>query len=378
MSGATQDSPAGDDRFSLNKRKALLALLLAVLLGGGALTALGQLAQLGRLERAARHADKLWLAACLFGQLLAYLGYILAYHDAARADGGPQFDYGTTAQIVVFGAGASVLGASVGGLAVDYWALRRTGTQPRVASRRVLGVGTIEWTVLSGYACTAALLVLVLGIHAPTAMAVGWLCAVPACIIGALWFTAGRRVGRFVNPQPRQCEPHQGPIARLRVAAANRVRTGLGDAIAGVLFVRHLISHPLRYPGGAVGYPIYWAGDMLTLYAAIRAFGGHPDVIAVILAYATSFVISALPLPAGGAGGIEATITLALHAIGIPFASALLAVLVYRLITFWLPIVPALALLPAIRRLHQRLPGVPRGRHDEDERPSFRPAQSSQ
>jgi uncharacterized membrane protein YbhN (UPF0104 family) len=85
-------------------------------------------------------------------------------------------------------------------------------------------------------------------------------------------------------------------------------------------------------------------------------------------------VISALPLPAGGAGGIEATITVSLHAIGIPLASAVLAVLVFRVITFWLPIVPALVLLPAIRRLHDKLPAVPHSERDRDERLSFRPA----
>ncbi|MGE5617353.1 MAG: lysylphosphatidylglycerol synthase transmembrane domain-containing protein [Candidatus Woesearchaeota archaeon] len=378
MSENRAERRSGDEEgISLDKRKALIAVAVAVLLAGGAMTGLGQLAQLGKLARAAQHAQKLWLVPCLFGQLLAYLGYILAYRDAARADGGPRFDYRTTAQIVVFGAGASVLGASVGGLAVDYWALRRTGTKPHVATRRVLGVGTIEWTVLSMYSCSAAALVLLLSIHAPVAMAVAWLCAVPACVLGALWFTSPGRVERFINPVERPHQPEHGRIRRLLITIENKLRKGIDDSIAGVIFVRHLLSHPLRYMGGTIGYPIYWAGDMLTLYAAVRGFGGDPNVIALILAYATSFVISALPLPAGGAGGIEATITLALHAIGIPLATAVLAVLVYRLITFWLPIIPALALLPRIRRLHEALPSVPHTRRDPDERISFRPARLS-
>jgi uncharacterized membrane protein YbhN (UPF0104 family) len=39
---------------------------------------------------------------------------------------------------------------------------------------------------------------------------------------------------------------------------------------------------------------------------------------------------------------------------GLHFAPALLAVIVYRLFNFWLPIVPALAMMPAIRDLRQR------------------------
>ena len=70
------------------------------------------------------------------------------------------------------------------------------------------------------------------------------------------------------------------------------------------------------------------------LYGALRCFGVHQPVIPMVLAYASSYVISALPLPAGGAGGIDAGIALALHAIGIALAPALLATFVYRLFTF--------------------------------------------
>jgi uncharacterized membrane protein YbhN (UPF0104 family) len=373
---APQPAPETGAGPSIDRRKALIALLAAVLLGGAALTGLGQIAHLGRLERAFHQAAKLWLIPCLAGQLLAYLGYILAYHDAASADGGPRFSYPTTARIVVFGTGASVLGASVGGLAVDYWALRRSGTKPHVAARRVLGVGTIEWTVLSAYAWSAALLVLILGYQAPLAMLLAWLIVVPVCISAALWFTSPRRAMHFVEPLKREPSPSRGRIGRLLVGIEFKLRQSLHDSVAGVIFVRHLLSHPLRYAGGAIGYPIYWAGDMLTLYAAIRLFGGHVNVISLVVAYATGFVVSALPLPAGGAGGIEATITVTLHAIGVPYASAILAVLTYRLITFWLPILPAIALLPSIRRLHEKLPSIPHTERDPDEKISFRPAGS--
>jgi uncharacterized membrane protein YbhN (UPF0104 family) len=362
---------------TLHARPALLAVGLAALLGGGALALLGQAAHIGRLQRAAQVADVRWLAPCLAGQLLAYLGYVLAYHDAARADGGPRFDYRTTAQIVVFGAGAAVLSASVAGLAVDYWALRRTGTAARVAARRVLAVGTIEWTVLSMYAWIAAALVLVTGARAPRGMAIAWLCAVPVAVAAGRWFTAPRRVRRFVDFRPAPPPAGRGRPARIAFAAEQRIRAGLADAIAGVVFVRHLLSHPRRYLGGTIGYPIYWAGDMLTLYAAIRGFGIAIPVVPLVLAYATSFVISALPLPAGGAGGVEAAITLAVHGIGVPLAEAVLAVLVYRLVTFWLPVLPAVLLLPRIRRLHATLPKVPHTPRDHDEGVSFRPSTSA-
>ncbi len=39
---------------------------------------------------------------------------------------------------------------------------------------------------------------------------------------------------------------------------------------------------------------------------------------------------------------------------GVRFTPALIGVLIYRLFNFWLPIVPALALMPAIRDLRER------------------------
>lgn len=359
--------------ISLDTRKTVLGLILAALLAGAAFTVLGQVTHFGRLQRAVSRADKAWVPAVVLGQLLAYLGYTLAYRDAARASGGPRFGFVTTARIVVFGAGAAVLGASVGGLAVDYWALRRTGTKRRVAARRVLAVGTLEWTVLSMYALTAAALVLVTGARAPLAMTAGWLILIPVCVAGAAWFSAPARVHRFIDLPRRPAQDRTGRAARAWRYTERKLRAGLANGIAGVVLVRHLISHPLRYWGAAVGYPIYWAGDMLTLYAAVHAFGIAANPASLTLAYATGIVISSLPLPAGGAGGVEATIALALVGTGIPLAPALLGVFVYRIVTFWLPILPALALIPSMRRLHDSLPSVAHTRRDRDERVSFRP-----
>jgi hypothetical protein len=85
-------------------------------------------------------------------------------------------------------------------------------------------------------------------------------------------------------------------------------------------------------------------------------------------------VISALPLPVGGAGGVEAAIAFALHGIGVPLAPALLSAFVYRIITFWLPVIPALMLLPSMRRLNDTLPATSRTRPDADEPFALRPS----
>ena len=65
--------------------------------------------------------------------------------------------------------------------------------------------------------------------------------------------------------------------------------------------------------------------------------------------------------PIGGkddweAGIVETLLPLSLSWLGIALAPALLAVFAYRLINLWLPIIPALAGLPSLRRLERGRP----------------------
>ena len=74
----------------------------------------------------------------------------------------------------------------------------------------------------------------------------------------------------------------------------------------------------------------------------------------LVLAYSGAYVFTRRALPAGGAGVVELALTVALVGMGVRFAPALVGVVVYRLFNFWLPIIPALALMPAIRDLRER------------------------
>ena len=136
-----------------------------------------------------------------------------------------------------------------------------------------------------------------------------------------------------------------------------RSRRAIADGIGGVVVVRHLVLSPRTHPSAILGFAVYWFGHLLTLYAALRAFTQSGIVLAaLVLAFATGYVATALPLPGGGSGGIEAALAFSLHAVGVPLAPALLAALVYRFFTFWLPLLPALLLLPSIKQLSDDLP----------------------
>lgn len=91
-----------------------------------------------------------------------------------------------------------------------------------------------------------------------------------------------------------------------------------------------------------IGAIVYWTFDIATLWACFHAFGSPPTVAVIVMAYFVGTLANSLPLP-GGLGGVEVGMVGAFLAFGTHASLAILAVLSYRLISFWLPTLPSAA-----------------------------------
>lgn len=287
----------------------------------------------------------LWLVVCFGGEVFAYAGYVLTVRDMARVDGGGELSLGRSAQAVVGGFGVFAATRGSGGFAVDYWSFRRSGAARREALTRVLGLGFLEYAVLSIAALVAsAMLFFGLDGHAGYAATLPSLIVLPAFAL-ALWATSPKRVGR---------------LSRARRGAVKHV---LADSVAGARYVREMLASPKEHGLGVLGNAAYWTGDILCLWAALQFVNSRITVAALVLAYSGGYVLTRRALPAGGAGLVEVAMTFALVGMGMHFVPALVGVIIYRLFNFWLPIVPALIYLPALRELRDRYrDGRPRTR----------------
>jgi undecaprenyl-diphosphatase len=92
------------------------------------------------------------------------------------------------------------------------------------------------------------------------------------------------------------------------------------------------------------------------LYLALLAVGlpAHLSLMAQVLlvSIAGEGVASAAPTP-GGLGATEAALVSGLLIYGIPTETAIAGVLIYRVASFWLPLVPGVFALQALRRRHR-------------------------
>jgi uncharacterized membrane protein YbhN (UPF0104 family) len=345
-----------EHRISIEPKKAIVGGVVALVLVVGAVAGIGQLADYRKMLDALEQAHRGWFVAGLLGEIGAYAGYVFAYRDVARAYGGPRFDYWTATRVVVMGFGAFIAGSSFGTLGVDYWALHRAGERAHEAARRVLALNILQWATLASLAALAGALALGgAGRDVPLGMALGWLVVVPLCAVAAMWFTNARRVDCFTALPHDRAPLHRDPRTWQRWLW-HVARAAFADAIGGVGLVRRLVAHPRLHWQALTGFLVFWAGDIFTMWAALRAFGAHVGVTPLVLAYTTAYVITSLPLPAGGSGGVEAGLAFTLTAVGVPLVPALLATLVYRVYTLWLPIGIAAAFLPQVPRLNEDLP----------------------
>ena len=92
--------------------------------------------------------------------------------------------------------------------------------------------------------------------------------------------------------------------------------------------------------------------DVAALQAAIFATGAgfHPSL--TVLAYVAAAVLAMIPLTPGGVGFVEAGLTGMLTLIGATGAQAVLATLLYRLFSYWLPMLSGAVAWALFKRRH--------------------------
>ncbi len=79
---------------------------------------------------------------------------------------------------------------------------------------------------------------------------------------------------------------------------------------------------------------------VITFYASLKAFGGSIAIATIAFVYLAGATLGqAAPTP-GGIGAVEAALIAGLTAAGISSGTALSGVLLYRIVTFWLPVLP--------------------------------------
>jgi uncharacterized protein (TIRG00374 family) len=232
------------------------------------------------------------------------------------------------------GAGSIVPASGAGGLALGAWILSEGGMPAERIARRSVAFFLIKSSV--NFIAVAVLgTVMALGLVGPDLSP--WLTAVPAAgavlAIAAVLVVPRLGVGA---PVPDDAGRTRKALREVRKALV----VGAGEAVQ---IVR---SRNLLVIAGSLGY---WAWDNAVLWATFHAFGVSLPITVILMGYLIGQLGGLLPLP-GGLGGIDGGLIGTLIVYGAPAAPTAAAVLVYRVILFWLPLAVGAVAFISLRR----------------------------
>ena len=320
------------DHHELDRRGVLVFVVTGGLLAAAAIAGIVWAAGWSDVLDDVRHATYSWLWLAALGAVASYAGYLLAYREVARADGGPVISVGRALAVVVTGFGIVV---PRGGFAIDTTELSRHGCGEEEARQRVANLAVLEYAVLAPATFVAAVVLLVRHTPAQSGLLPSWVVGVPVGTAIALLLVAFRR--------------HIGQRAG---GLRERLHRGLEAISATARMLRTVPAGPLA----AGGMALYWAGDIAVLWSCLAMFDGHPSIAVLVVGYATGYALTRRSLPLGGAGAVEALLPFALSWVSVHLAAAVLAVIVYRIFNVWLVVAPAAAGLRHLRRAGRPAP----------------------
>ena len=300
-----------------------------------------QLAGLDDTWKRIEDGRPVWTAAALLLTLGMFGGYVAMFRGVfGRA--ATRIGWKASYQITMAGLAASRLFAAggAGGLVLTAWALRRSGMRKRTVADK-----TIAFLVLTYLPYVFAVIVCGFGLH--------WglfggsdpfsLTFVPA-VVGLVMLGIALGIAFIPTDLQRRLPgiTRKGRLGRLTQQLAIAPAT----TSAGI---RDAVDHLRSRDPALFGAVLFWAFQIAVLWAAFHAFGDAPPLAVLVQAFFIGMLGNLLPMP-GGVGGVEGGMVGAYAAFGVTFDLALVAVLVYRAFTFWLPLIPGVIAYFRLRR----------------------------
>ena len=335
----------------LSDRRKLVSLgLLFVLLVGAVYVLAPKL--LGLDEALSRFDEATWywvvIAIVLnFGAFGAYVALFRGVLGGTRDDSVQRrLDVRASYEITMAGLAATRIfsAAGAGGIALTYWALRKAGMPRRRSACRMVAFLVLMYSVylLALVVFGVLLRVGVLPGEAPVGGTI-----VPAGVAGAIMLVFAL-IALIPEDVERRIDSFAGGYRRKRFV--HKLATGPATVATGVRTAMDYVRHPRRGAlavSGAVGF---WAANIAVLWASFEAFGGDVPFAVLVQGFFVGMAANLMPSPAGGVGSVDAGMIAAFVLFGVSTAAVFPAVLMYRVIAFWLPIPPGIVAYFQLRR----------------------------
>jgi uncharacterized protein (TIRG00374 family) len=339
-----EDSDESEPSFFADRKRLIQTAVIVVVLIAGIYLLLPNVVGLEDALAKLDKADWTWITVAVAFNFLAFASYVALFRGVVGES--VRLRWSESYQITMAGLAATRLfsAGGAGGIVLTYWALRKAGMPRRESACRMVAFLVLLYAVYM-------LTLIVDGILLRSGVINGnnppGLTIVPAAIAGAVIV-----IFLLIALLPQDFERRMASFSHGRRFSALMRRLATAPAALGsgtrtaIQFVRNP-SHGGLAIIGAIGF---WASNIGILWAAFHAFDVHVPLGVVIQGFFVGMVANLIPFVPGGVGAVDAGMIGTFVLFDLPGSEVFAAVLVYRLIAFWLPIPPGIVAFFQLRR----------------------------
>ncbi|WP_273841664.1 lysylphosphatidylglycerol synthase transmembrane domain-containing protein [Rubrobacter calidifluminis] len=343
-------------------RSLLRNILYLVSVGLALHLLLPQLPGITRSVRLVLHADTPAMVAAFLSEILRNVCYSellgrsvgtaagIGASPGSRRQSGIGFWYMLRLTLSGLGASKVLPGGGAAAATVTYGGLRKKNVPPRRAGLALAAATALSYATLGVLFAASAAYMLAHGEHGAASLGTAFAGLFVAAVLLCGGYAAYRNPGVSEKALARAIELSRripglgGGREPARLRAARIVDRTREELRAMFRQVGEDPAEAWRLVALACGY---WAFDALCLILMFRAFEVRAGTVGLLVSYGLATTAASLPITPGGIGVFETLMlgTLALLGTG---SEAVVPVLGYRILNFWLPIPLAAVLYPTL------------------------------
>jgi uncharacterized protein (TIRG00374 family) len=290
-------------------------------------------------------AEPLWVAVAFAFTVLSFVSYVALFRGVV----GEQvlhLEWRESYQITMAGLAATRLfsAGGAGGIVLTYWALRKAGMERRQSACRMVAFLVLLYAVYMLALIVDGILLRTGVLHGSNAVG---LTIVPAGIAGGVIIVFGLIALIPEDVERRMANARPGStLARV----AGRLATAPATLASGTRTAIDFVRNPRRGGLAVLGAVGFWGTNIGILWASFHGFGIEVPLGVVIQGFFIGMVANLFPFAPGGVGAVDAGMIGTFVLFGLPGSDVFAAVLMYRLMAFWLPIPPGIVAFIQLRR----------------------------
>jgi uncharacterized protein (TIRG00374 family) len=289
--------------------------------------------------------DPVWIAIAVAFSVVMFLAYVALFRGVV-GERVLHLEWRESYQITMAGLAATRLfsAGGAGGIVLTYWALRKAGMERRQTACRMVAFLVLLYAV---YLSTLVIDGVLLRTGVLSGANPAGLTVVPAAIAAGIIV-----LFLLIALIPQDFERRLAGFARgYRFARfLRRLGTVPATLASGTRTAIAFVRRPSRGGLALVGAVGFWAANIGILWASFHAYDVSVSLAVVVQGFFVGMLANLFPFAPGGVGAVDAGMIGTFVLFGLPSEEVFAAVLVYRLIAFWLPIPPGIAAFFQLRR----------------------------